>query len=178
MRLPGFINHKKGGKFRTIIRPELSNGVEYCDDEWVEVFGELKPEEVVVNIQTPFQERPVKKRTIRDITRKTYVNVEDNCIFQKVIAMNQVDALMRLSGLPEVAGETYSLRNSSGGKHMNIYINNKSSSCFIDIISNHIFVPRGSGRGSPNIIQWLMWYQPAWTGLDLAKFLKKTFSDL
>lgn len=73
--------------------------------------------------------------------------------WDRVAHLDCEEALSRLSGHPYVGGEVYEFkRNSSGTK--NIYVNGKSTSCWIDT-SGRIGSLDGGG---PTIFQWLNWF--------------------
>jgi hypothetical protein len=71
----------------------------------------------------------------------------------KVGHLNCEEALMKFSGSSVVRGETFTFRFQAGGKK-NIYVNGKSTSCWIDTDG----LIGSNDRGGPTIAQWLKWY--------------------
>lgn len=169
LRVPGFLNLKKTPGFPVKIREDLSNWIEYCEDE----FEALYPGLFV--FETPKLPSLLPRHNLKDVLTGFYKTVFENDIFKKVESMPQAEALLKLSGRPEVNNETYTFKPSSGKKHLNVYINGKPSSCFIDLEKNCLFVPKDSGRGSPNVIEWMKWYRD-YPGQELADTLKQIFS--
>lgn len=168
LRLPGFYNQKDGANFLVRIRPELSSFHSYYEDEWEALYPDI------FNKNNPIA--PPKGHTIKDFFKGFGGVIIRNDICKLIEAIPQNEALLMLSGRPEVNGEIYTLKLSSGGRHMNININGKPSACFIDTEKNLLFVPRGTGRGSPNVIEWLKWYRN-WEGKELIGFLKKVYGN-
>lgn len=77
-------------------------------------------------------------------------------------------ALETLSGSPYVGGETYDFRqNASGTK--NIYVNGKSSSCWID----HQGRIGSMDDGGPTIAQWLNWFHKDYS--KVVQIIKEVF---
>jgi len=93
-----------------------------------------------------------------------YGNDNKDDIFEIASGMDQREALMRLSGSPEVNGEIYTFSpeflgkdiNGKVEKHVNIIINGQSSSCWISLDRNEICVTEGVEW--PNIIEWVKYY--------------------
>lgn len=74
-------------------------------------------------------------------------------VFELLADMNAKDGLEKLSGHHGVSGEVYSFRQCMNG-NQNIYVNKKSTSCWIDKDGKI-----GSlDKGGPTIWQWLYWY--------------------
>jgi hypothetical protein len=82
--------------------------------------------------------------------------------------MSQSDALLALSGKPEVKGEELSFRSNCGGT-MQIVVNGTPTSCWID---QEGFIG-SSDKGGPTVLQWLLWYHKDWTSTSGVKVLKK-----
>ncbi len=69
------------------------------------------------------------------------------------IKVSNEDALLRLSGMPEVKGENFTFfLNNNGTKQ--IVVNNRPTSCWID---RKGFIGSSDG-GGPTVAQWLQWY--------------------
>lgn len=75
------------------------------------------------------------------------------------------EGLRRLSGHWSVSGEQYTFRPTARG-NLNIYVDGKSSSCFIDA-NKKIGSLDGGG---PTLVQWLRWFKHPWkTVLEVLK---------
>jgi len=157
MRVPGFYNWKEEEGFACRVIPEFNYRQsdifrEYCEDEWIDLFGEKKEEE--------WKPKKYSELSPSIVSLKRGKKTKDIDIFEYVANMPQEKALAMLSGLPCVNGEVYTFKPTMGGRHLNIYINGKLASPFIDLEKNMIFCFRGTGYGSPNVIQWLKYYNP------------------
>lgn len=151
MRLPGFYNWKEEKGFPCRILPQFNTLYEYVLDDWEYVIGELvdkKEMDIRRKASSYVQDKKIKRST----------NPDD--IFEKAKAMPQEQALMKFSGTEVVNGEVYSLHPVMGGRHLNIYINGKLCTAFINLENNTLMCKSGGGRGSPNIMEWLKWYNP------------------
>ena len=74
-------------------------------------------------------------------------------LWERVYNIDCEQALIRLSGSGAVNGETYSFKRTGSGK-LNILVNGKSTSCWLDGAKRI-----GSlDRGGPTIFNWLLWY--------------------
>lgn len=175
MRLPGFYNWKNGVKNPSPCRilPQFNfseRGIfrKYCEDEWLDLFGEPEADP---GIQKTYSD--LKPSIISFMQR----NKKRFDIFEHVAGMPQDRAMEMLSGKSCVNGEVYTFRPVGGGKKLNIYINGKLCSSFIDLEKNLLLTPSGAGRGSPNVIEWIKWYRPEWIDEPslLATELKKIY---
>lgn len=84
--------------------------------------------------------------------------------------LNNLDhekALMRLSGSPYVNGETYSFKPVANG-HLNILVNNKTTSCFID--KKKMI---GATPGGPTLFQWIKYFN--YDNRTVYRILKEIF---
>src|SRR5690606_34898210 len=75
-------------------------------------------------------------------------------LWERIYNLDCRDALERLSGTGYVSGERYTFQQVSGGRKENIFVDGKSSPCWIDA-AGRIGSPNGGG---PTIIQWLAWF--------------------
>lgn len=81
------------------------------------------------------------------------------------------EGLARLSSHWAVNGEKYTFRRTSRG-HLNLFVDGKSSSCFIDA-SKRIGSLDGGG---PTLVQWLRWFKHDWK--VVIEVLKEIFPQL
>ncbi len=178
LRVPGFLNHKPGGPYPVRLEGSLCNYIDeetkeeplkFCEDQFLKIYGPV-----------PEEEKNYKPRGKIYISKKKI-----DCIFEKLKEMPQDQALMMVSGTKLVNGERYKIVPQAGGLKGNIHIVNGDGSlsggaCHINFAKNCIFVPRGSGKGSPNILEWIKWYNPAYTSnpADFAAALKEVFTNI
>lgn len=136
LRTPGFYHMKDPSDPFLVKRIEI-NKIEYSEREMFHFYKDLVTE----------------KKQKRKLQRIRKENPELNIFWDKVTNINCEYALEKLSGTDYVSGEIYEFReNSSGTK--NIYVNGKSSSCWID--QNGLI--GSSDSGGPTIAQWLNWF--------------------
>lgn len=88
-----------------------------------------------------------------------------------VYNLDQEEGLRRLSGHWAVGGEQYTFRRCSNG-NLNIYVDGKGSSCFID--GNRRI--GSSDGGGPTIAQWLRYFKHDWK--VVVQVLKETHPQL
>jgi hypothetical protein len=79
--------------------------------------------------------------------------VEGSDFWSKAMSLDCELALKRLSGTRYVQNEHYTFRDNGNGTNQ-IYVNGKSTSCWID--SNRKI--GSSSKGGPGIAQWLHWH--------------------
>lgn len=85
--------------------------------------------------------------------------------------LNCEEGLGRLSGHWAVGGEAYTFRRTTRG-NLNIFVNGKSTSCFLDE-SRRIGSLDGGG---PTLVQWLRWFKHDWK--TVIAVLKEIFPQL
>jgi hypothetical protein len=91
-------------------------------------------------------------------------------MWERIANLNCEEALQRISGHPFVNGETYSFRSNSSGTK-NIFVNGKSTSCWIDR-NDRIGSLDGGG---PTIYQWLNWFHK--NPRMVVDFIKEVFPE-
>jgi len=110
----------------------------------------------------------LQSRTFQNKSKHAAANKAD--LLKRICNANAEALLLSLSGDPMVGGEIYSFKSTREG-NKNIFVNGKSTSCFIDRCGR---IGSSSG-GGPTIFQWLKWY-----GHDnhaITKFLKERFAN-
>lgn len=134
LRAPGF-KHWKDQDSPFVVREVFSSGLSYTESQMRYFFPfEMKDKEIV----TP------------RYNKKHIGPIDDLTDF-----LNNLDCeygLKVLSGTSHVNGEVYSFKPTVGGK-LNILVNGKSTSCFIDADKRIGAVP-----GGPTLWQWLKYY--------------------
>lgn len=154
LRTPGFMHLKNPNEpFR--VRVVVSNKVEYTEQAIMRFY----PDRVTESKQKKLQKRSKKEFP------------EGSDFFDRLWNFDCEYALEAVSGEDIVNGETFSFHtNASGTK--NIYVNGKSSSCWIDLDKRI-----GSmDDGGPTIAQWLRYYGHDWSKVIL--YLKTKFPEL
>ena len=115
-----------------------------------------------------------REREFRREVRSTYTpqgGVSGDDFWERVYNLDCEEGLLRLSGMGCVGGESFTFRPCRNG-NLNLYVDGKGSSCWIDK-SKRI----GSlDRGGPTLANWLHWYGCSWA--DAARTLKDIFPHL
>lgn len=151
LRAPGFY-HMKDPSDPFMVSVVYRAEVSYREEQMLQVFPDKsKPKEV----------------------RKTREYRESNDGFWWAAGeLDCADALTRLSGHPAVGFEQYEFYRTGSG-NLNIKINGKSTSCWIDKNGK-----LGSlDHGGPSIIQWLKWFGNN-SIQDIAEVLKEIYPHL
>lgn len=86
--------------------------------------------------------------------QKRYSEAGSDDFWERVYNLDCMDALERLSGTGYVGGEKYTFRPVAGGRRFNIFVDGKSSPCWIDE-SGRIGSP---SNGGPTVYSWLSWF--------------------
>jgi len=150
LREPGFW-HKKDPRAPFKVTERMNLQTRYTDEEMMYFF-------------------PVEKKKGPPITaleaEKANINLDKLTEF-----LDNLDhewALSRLSGTAWVGGETYEFKDVANG-HKNIWVNGRSTSCFIDKDKMIGAVP-----GGPSIFQWLKYFN--YDNRQVYRILKEVFS--
>lgn len=149
LREPGFW-HKKdpSNPFKVVERMSLQT--RYSDDDMMYFF--------------PVEETVKPPMSVKE-AEKIGVKLDDLTAF--LDSLDHEWALSKLSGSPFVGGETYTFRPVGNG-HKNIYVNGKSTSCFIDKDGRI-----GATPGGPTLFQWLRYFN--YDNRQVYRILKETF---
>lgn len=141
LRTPGYY-HLKNPAEPFLVRVIHSSKVEYSEREMLTFYPDVVTPEI--------QKKAHRKAMRENPGRKPF--------WEAVWNLDCEDALTRLSGSAHVGFETYTFReNASGTK--NIYVNGKSTSCWIDREGRI-----GSmDEGGPTIAAWLNWFHKDWS---------------
>ena len=113
---------------------------------------------------------PSKQKDVCKKEMRRHIGANGTALSEKIYNMDCIEALSRLSGTAEVAGETYSFRSNGNNKH-NIIVNGKSTSCFIDEQGRI-----GASPGGPTIWRWLMYFNH--TNKQIVEIMKKHFPEI
>ena len=139
LRAPGFF-HKKDPNDPFLVKEVFKKNYFYKEAE-LKAFYDIPPH--------------IKKKLLEKEELKKEFKKENGSgsLFEKIYSLDCEEALLKLSGHPSVGGEYFSFKKVSNG-NLNIFVNNKSTSCFIDRDKK---IGSLSG-GGPTIFAWLKWY--------------------
>lgn len=166
LRVPGFL-HQKDPSDPFEVRLAWANHTLYSERQmrrfpWV-------PDASVVE-----QERKAVQTRAREAARLQAIAAgmsPTETLWDAIWNLNCEDGLLRLSGHWAVGGESYSFRSTSKGNR-NLFVNGKSSSCFIDE-NKRIGSLDGGG---PTLVQWLRWFKHDWK--TVVRVLKEIYPHL
>ena len=149
LRAPGFY-HMKNPESPFLVRTVWEYDVQYTEADmsyWFKVSSE-KPKEHL--------------RETQELT---------GGLFDRVYTFDCHEALSRLSGSYHVKGEVYTFAPQANG-HLNIIVDGKQSSCFIDTQGKI-----GSmDNGGPSVWQWLRWF--GHSDKEVYQICKQEFPEL
>lgn len=156
LRAPGFM-HMKDPKDPFMVTELLKHGAIYTQKQiayWYKDVSEAQATE--------------HKKQITEI-KKHFSGSDD--LWREIYQMDCEHAMQRISGHKCVSGETFTFKNTTQGKK-NIFVNGKSTSCFIDAQGRI----GSSDGGGPTIATWINWYQNDWK--QTVRILSEVFPEL
>lgn len=163
LRVPGF-QHMKDPASPFTVRTAWQQHVAYTERQMAEAFRWV-PDRKAHEAHLREAQRAEQMR-VRDEARKAAIAsgvMPTETLWDAIWNLDCEDALRRLSGHWAVGGETYTFRSTSRG-NLNLFVNGKSSSCFIDE-NKKIGSLQGGG---PTVTAWLRWFKHPWkTVLDV-----------
>jgi hypothetical protein len=155
LRVPGF-NHMKDLEHPFPIRAVFQRSVSYSEAEMLHFY----------KLPDAKRAEAEQKRELRKL-----MGSHSDDLWERVWSMDCEEALERLSGSPWVNGERFSFRRVGNG-NLNIYVNGKSTSCWID--QNKRI---GSlDQGGPDIFRWLRWY--GYSNAEVYRIMKEVFPEV
>jgi hypothetical protein len=155
LRVPGF-KHMKDPEKPFLIRAVFTKNVAYSEAEMLHFYPVPKSAQAEVE----------QKRELRML-----LGSRSDDLWERVWSMDCEEALHRLSGSRWVNGEVFSFRRVSNGNH-NIYVNGKSTSCWID--QNQRI---GSlDKGGPTVFNWLRWY--GYSNAEVYQIMREVFPEV
>lgn len=153
LRVPGYFHYKNPTEPFLIKKVYLSD-IKYTEKDLKYFYPESDKEKM---LKTPIAQEIIK--------------VGGNNLWDKIFNMNCEKALYKLSGSEYVGGEKYTFRRVGNG-NMNIYVDGKSTSCWVDE-KGHI----GShDKGGPLISCWLKWYGNS--NKDVYQIMREVFPEV
>jgi hypothetical protein len=114
------------------------------------------------------------EREAKEAARKSALangQIPTESLWDAIWNLDCEEGLLRLSGHWAVSGETYKFTPTGRGK-LNLYVDGKSSSCFVDE-NKRIGSLDGGG---PTLVQWLRWFKHDWK--TVVAVLKEIFPQL
>jgi len=151
LRVPSFL-HLKDPNDPFLVREVWKQPVLYSERQIAEAF-EWVPDRVA---QRAFHEEQ-RRAAEAEMRAQSKPSTITESFWDAVYALDCEDVLGRLSGHWAVGGERYKFVRTSRGR-LNIYVDGKSSPCFIDE-QKRIGSPSGGG---PTVAQWLRWFKHDW----------------
>lgn len=171
LRVPGYLHLKDPSspfRVRTVYRWDVS----YTERELAEAFAWV-PNRAEHDRQLTDAQR-VAERAAHEAARQAAIamgEIPTETLWEAVWNLDCEEGLRRLSGHWAVGGEQYKFIRTGRG-NLNIYVNGKSSSCFIDGDKR---IGSLSG-GGPTLAQWLRWFRHDWKAV--VAILKEIFPQL
>lgn len=153
LRTPGYY-HLKDPANPFLVKIVSYHHVEYTEREMFQFYKDL--------------ETPKKQKKLHRQTQKQHPG--QGSFWENVWNLDCQHALEVLSGSAHVGGEVYDFRQNSSGSRQ-IYVNGKSSSCWIDQEGRI-----GSmDEGGPTIAQWLNWFHKDYS--KVVQIIKEVFPE-
>jgi hypothetical protein len=167
LRVPGYL-HLKDPTDPFMIKTVWQWHVAYTDRQMAEAFPRVR------DAAHEQEQRRLAASKARDEARRRAVAdgmVSTDTLWDAIWNLDCEDGLRRLSGHWAVGGEQYTFRSTTRGNR-NVFVNGKSSSCFIDE-NKRIGSLDGGG---PTLAQWLRWFKHDWK--TVIQVLKEIYPHL
>ena len=157
LRVPGFL-HLKDPSDPFLVRAVWKHGVAYSEHQVAEAFhwvpNRAEHERHLREAQRAAESEAREKARQAAIAQGL---VPTETLWEAIWNLDCEDGLLRLSGHWAVGGEQYTFRHTSRG-NLNLFVDGKSSSCFID---GNKKIGSLDG-GGPTLVQWLRWFKHPW----------------
>jgi hypothetical protein len=159
LRVPGFL-HLKDPADPFKVKRVWKHNVFYTERQMIS-FGEM-----------PWVPSKERHRACLDEARKSSPTfTATDSLWDAIWQLDCEEGLSRLSGHWAVSGEKYTFSKTGRGTR-NLYVNGKSSSCWVDT-SKRIGSLDGGG---PTLVQWLRWFKHDWK--TVIAVIKELFPQL
>lgn len=171
LRMPGFL-HLKDPAAPFKIRIAWRHEVSYSERQLAQAFKwvpDKASQRAAHDEQRRAAEAEIRERAKQNAIAAGLAPTES--LWDAIYALDCEEGLRRLSGHPIVGGEAYSFRRTGSG-NLNIFVDGKSSPCFIDG-DKRIGSPSGGG---PTLVQWIRWFGRSYR--DAIDALKQVFPQL
>lgn len=161
LRVPGFL-HLKDPTNPFLVSVAWKHDVGYTERQIAESFPWVP-------------DKQAQKQAHDEARRAAATELRDpqlgESLWEAIYAIDCEEGLRRLSGHPTVGGEQYTFKATARGR-LNIFVDGKSSPCFIDE-NKRIGSPSGGG---PTLVQWIRWFGRSYK--DTLDVLKQLFPRL
>jgi hypothetical protein len=157
LRVPGSL-HLKDPSDPFKIRLAWKHAVAYSERQMAEAFRwtpDKKAHESALREAQRAADAEAREHARRAAIAAGLVPTET--LWEAIWNLDCEDGLARLSGHWSVGGEAYTFHRTGRG-NLNVYVDGKSSSCFIDA-NKKIGSLDGGG---PTLVQWLRWFKHDW----------------
>jgi hypothetical protein len=142
MRVPGFLHQKDPANPFPVRRV------------WGPIAAAYNEASMALAFPPSSEELGARDKAQAPATTPTVVFPSDKAsLWERAFDLDAREALPRLSGHWSVGGEQYELRPQRNGK-TNIWVDGKSTSCFIDAQGKI----GSSDKGGPGVAQWIRWH--------------------
>lgn len=171
LRVPGFL-HLKDPTDPFLIRTAWRHHVSYSERQMASAFRWVPDPKCVKAAEDEGRrkaEHESRERARRQAAESGLPYTET--FWEAVWKLDCEEGLRRLSGHWSVGGEKYEFRRTGRG-NLNIFVDGKSSPCFIDG-DKRIGSP---SDGGPTLAQWLRWFKHDWK--TVVAVLKELFPQL
>lgn len=171
LRMPGFL-HLKDPKSPFAVRIAWKHAVSYTERQLAQAFTwvpDKATQKAAHDDARRAAEAEVREQRKADAIAAGLAPTES--LWDAIYALDCEEGLRRLSGHPIVGGEHYTFRRTARGR-LNIFVDGKSSPCFVDE-NKRIGSPSGGG---PTLIQWIRWFGRSYR--DAIDALKQIFPQL
>ena len=171
LRVPGFL-HLKDPSSPFLVRDVWRQSVAYSERQVAEAFKWV-PNRAEHQRHLAEAQRAAE-REARERARQAAIaagQIPTETLWEAIWNLDCEEGLRRLSGHWSVGGEQYTFRATARGR-LNVFVDGKSSSCFIDE-NKKIGSLDGGG---PTLVQWLRWFKHPWK--TVIEVLKETFPQL
>jgi hypothetical protein len=171
LRVPGFL-HLKDPADPFLVKQVWRHDVGYTESQIGQAFAWV-PNRAEHQRQLDDAKKSEERRA-HELARQAAIaigQVPTETLWEAIWNLDCEEGLRRLSGHWAVSGEAYTFKGAPRG-HLNIYVDGKSSSCFVDA-NKHIGSLDGGG---PTLVQWLRWFKHDWK--TTISVLKEIFPQL
>ena len=154
LRAPGFL-HQKNPAAPFLVKKVWEAKISYFEKDLLAFFPDANEE----------------ARTLGSKSMEKCVPGSSSEFWDVVYNMDCMEALQRVSGHECVGFETYEFRSTSRGA-FNIFVNGKSSSCWVDAEGRI----GSTDNGGPTIAMWINWFHKDWS--KTVGYMKEIFKEL
>lgn len=167
LRVPGFL-HLKNPTDPFLVRIVWRHDVAYTERQMAEAYTWIANKQAHHEAR---KEAEQEAREAQDRARREVCEIVTETLWEAIWRLDCEEGLQRLSGHWAVGCEKYKFVRTGRG-NLNIYVDGKSTSCFVD---ENKRIGSLSG-GGPTLAQWLRWFRHDWK--TVIAVLKDIFPQL